>query len=91
MKSCFLEDVASLEEALSALRQLLPGQESPWLLRTSKGDPAAYFNLVTTGGDVDGPAIQADVSGRHWDQMELVLATLEKLRSLIGGRITSDE
>ena len=91
MKSYFLEGVASAEAAASALRLILPGQESPSLLRTLDGDPIAYFNVIDGEIDVVCPAVQVDVSGRHWDRIDLVLSTLEELRMRVGGRITSDE
>lgn len=120
MRSFFLEGLSSAEAARGALRQILPGQENPWvlwapavpveearkrplpfgiersMLWTPPRDALGYFNVVEAvetepyEDDIVCPAIFADLSGRHWDQSELIVATLEKLRALLGGRITDD-
>ena len=90
MKSYFLERISSLEAARAALRARLPGQEAPWLLLSSAGDPVAYFEVH---GDLDGepvPNVQANVSGRHFDQDALVINVLKDIQGSIGGRITND-
>jgi hypothetical protein len=91
MKSYFLEGVASVEGAVTALRRILPGQESPWVLRTQAGEPIAYFNVIESGAELACPAVQVDVSGRHWKRSGLVLSNIEELRSSVGGFISSDE
>ncbi len=40
--------------------------------------------------DIVLPAVFADLSGRHADKPELIIATLEEVQQLIGGRITND-
>ena len=90
MKSYFLEGISSVEATKLALRARLPGQEEPWLLLAPDGDPIAYFNVYS---DLDGEAvlnIQADVSGRHYNEDAVVLAVLEDIKSLVGGRVTDD-
>ncbi len=92
MKSYFLEGVSSAANAVTALKKILPGQEAPWVLRTQTGDVIGYFNVVDDGvDDIVAPAVQVDVSGRHWDKIDFVLSTLESLRSEVGGSITTDE
>lgn len=90
MKSYFLLEVESAAFAKEALRALLPGQEDPWLLLTSDGDPIAYFHV---GTELDGEAIvhvQADMSGRHYYADAAVLQVLKQLQSAVGGVVTDD-
>jgi len=90
MKSCFLERISSLDAARAALRGRLPGQESPWLLLSAGGDPVAYFNVQ---GDLDGAPIlniQADISGRHYNEEASVLAVLKDIQGVVGGVVTDD-
>jgi hypothetical protein len=91
VKSYFLEGVASVGGAVEALKTVLPGQVSPWVLLSSEGDAIAYFDVVAREHGVIAPAVQADVSGRHWDHVERVLATLEAVRLQVGGTIRRDE
>jgi predicted outer membrane protein len=51
MKSYFLEDIASHQDVLKALSQLLAGQQRPWLLRGLQGDVMAYFNAHPSESD----------------------------------------
>lgn len=91
MKSYFLEGIASADDAVRALRAVLPGQEAPWLLLAGPGDPIAYFNVEDAESDeLNGPAVVADVSGRHWDKTDEVVATLAALRARVGGVLCTD-
>ena len=90
MKSYFLEGISSIDAARVALRSRLPGQESPWLLRSSSGDPLAHFNV---GSDLDGAPIlniQADIRGRHYHEEAAVIAVLKDIQRLVGGVLTND-
>jgi len=93
MKTYILEPIASIEKAALILCQILPGQESPWLLLSSPGDPIAYFN-IQPGGDHDyghvEPGVWADMSGRHYLEDERVLEVLRNLQSQLGGSIACD-
>ena len=92
MKSYFLEGVSSVANATMALSEALPGQKAPWVLQTQTGEIIGYFDVVDNGvDDVVSPAVQVDVSGRHWDKIGVVLSTLESLRLQVGGKITTDE
>jgi hypothetical protein len=90
MKSHLLLGIESAAIAKEALRTLLPGQEEPWLLCSSVGDPIVYFNV---GTQLDGEAIvhvQADVSGRHYNDDAAVLQVLKQLQSSVGGFVADD-
>src|SRR5262245_42280154 len=89
-KSYSLQSVESIEGAVATLREILPGQVSPWLLLSSDGDPIAYFDVRPGDVDAAGPSVVVDVSGRHYDDDEKVLAILRKLQQSIGGNIVSD-
>ena len=95
MKSYFLEGIASVEEAKVVLRDLLPGQENPWLLRAPDGDAIAYFRVEARGEaedpEIELPAVLVDISGRHYHADDQVLTVLRALQRTIGGRITDDQ
>jgi hypothetical protein len=91
MKTHSLDRVSSAEGAKAALESLLPGQSLPWLLRAADGDVIAYFNVVDGDIGLVGPAIKADISGRHYDKDQVVLAALTALQHLVGGVIVSDQ
>ena len=90
MKSYFLEGISSLNDARAALSARLPGQQDPWLLRSPTGDPLAYFDVQSHLDDQPVLNIQANLSGRHYNQGESVKAVLDDLRATIGGRVTDD-
>ena len=87
MKSYVLKEISSLEEARTLLGTILPGHENPWLLTDNSGDPVAYFNLSQTDVDVRGPAVIADISGRHYNEDEKVVGVLRRLQGVVGGTI----
>jgi hypothetical protein len=90
VKSYFLERVASLAAAESALRTLLPGQEHPWLLLAPDGDVIAYFHVEP---ELDGESnlhVQADISGGHYNEDAPVIELLQRLRASVGGVVTND-
>lgn len=95
MKSYFLEGIASVEEAKVALREVLPGQQQPWLLRAPDGDVVAYFRVEACGEaedpELELPAVIVDISGRHYHSDDQVLTVLRILQQTIGGRITDDQ
>ena len=87
MKSLFLIDLQHPDLLRSALSRVLPGQEEPWLLPSPAGDPIAYFHIELE----EAPQVQADISGRHHDKEESVMAVLEKIGTIVGGRIQNEE
>ncbi len=93
MKSYFLGPIPSRTEAAAALTSILPGQAEPWLLKHTSGNAIAYFNLADPEEEIDTPGtsvIQADMSGRHYNEDAAVIEVLEKIRQLIGGSISDD-
>jgi hypothetical protein len=90
MRSFFLIGLESVVIAKEALRAQLPGQEEPWLLCASSGEPIAYFNVGTLLDDKQSIHIQADISGRHYTNDAVVVETLRALQASIGGVITND-
>ncbi len=91
MKSYFLEGSCSNREAIEALRRRLPGQEDPWLLRDESGDVVAYFYVFEDDQpDIRTPAIEVDISGRHYYSDSPVLEVLRSLQSQLGGDITEN-
>ena len=91
MKTYALDQIASADQANAALTAALPGQSSPWILRATDGDAIAYFDIVSGDTDLVGPAITADISGRHYNEDEAVVAVLAALQKKLGGVIKSDE
>lgn len=88
MKSYILTPIGSREAAAKALDALLTsqGEGYPWLLLADGGDPKAYFDI----DDSDSPGVLyvgADISGRHYNCDEEVLAILNQLKSVLGGEI----
>jgi hypothetical protein len=90
MKSMALSAIPNPDNILAVLDQVLPGQREPWLLLATDGDPIAYFNVLTEGTDWEAPYIQADISGRHYNEDDAVVAVLSKIASHVGGRIEHD-
>ena len=88
LKSYFLEELADEQQARDRLDAALPGQSEPWVLPAVKGDAIAYFTMLK---DDRGLAIQADVSGRHFEKDADVLAILRSLRTELGGTIRDDD
>jgi hypothetical protein len=91
MKSYFLEDIASHQDVLEALAQLLPGQQRPWLLRDLQGDVMAYFNTHPSESDPNKIEVQVDMSGRHYNEDKVVVDALRKLQVVLGGIIRDDD
>jgi hypothetical protein len=90
MRTHCLQRIVCVEAASIALRRLLPGQESTWLLVASTDDPIAYFNIHAGEHANDGmarPAVTADISGRHNGEDAAVIAVLESLQKSVGGEI----
>ena len=91
MKSYFLSPISSPDAANAALSKVLPGEKSnTWLLKDVKGDVIAYFSYVERDATTGLATIQADISGRHYDQDGEVVAVLEELRTHLGGEISND-
>jgi len=89
VKTYFLEGLPDADEARRVLSARLPQWVEPWLLNDDAGDAIAYFQL---GRDDDGTiAIQADLSGRHWDRAEKVVNLLRDLQAILGGLVTDDD
>jgi hypothetical protein len=85
MKSYLLENIASCDQAILELRRLLPGQENPWLLKSTDGDAIAYFNVDLHEGMAK---VSADMSGRHYNEDDRVKSILQQLQTRVGGTIT---
>jgi hypothetical protein len=86
LKSYFLEGPIDEQSARCALSKVLPGQADPWLLNSEAGDPIAYFNIDKNEHGIS--CIQADVSGRHFNEDDRVLSVLYKLQGQLGGTVT---
>ncbi len=91
MKSYFLEGIRNTDAAAEILTFLFPTQIDPWVMLSEEGDAMAYFNIVLTEhSELEAPAIQVDISGRHFDCDEAVLRMLGKIAKVTGGHITDD-
>ncbi len=55
----------------------------------AEGDPIAYFNITILEDD-GGLAIQADISGGHFERDAEVLSVLHSLRTELGGVVCDD-
>lgn len=96
MKSYFLVGYDPQTDARAALSTVLPGQTDPWLIMHTSGDPVAYLNIGTSDGTFEDLEhgtclISADISGRHYYADAEVIAVLDAVRQIIGGRIINDE
>jgi hypothetical protein len=87
LKSYFLEGLIDEQSARCALSKALPGQVDPWLPNSEAGDPIAYFDVEKNEDGIF--CIQADVSGRHFDQDERISSVLQELRCQLGGTVTN--
>lgn len=88
MKSYFLEGLGDVSLVRSELSKLLPDRIDPWLLNAGDQDPVAYFSVAAS---CDGSScIQADMSGRHFHQDEMVVRVLRQLQGQLGGVIRDD-
>jgi hypothetical protein len=84
VKSVLLSKIARPWEVERALDALLPGQSHPWPQLSAAGDPIAYIHVETDG------VVQADISGRHYNEDASVSSVLERLRASVGGKISVD-
>ncbi|MEI6196304.1 MAG: hypothetical protein WCS42_18450 [Verrucomicrobiota bacterium] len=87
MKSYFLAPVASRDAAILALNAVLPDQNKTWLLKDTAGDVTAYFSLVEADDTTGERTIQADVSGRHYNQDVDVVSVLQSSRHNLEDRL----
>jgi hypothetical protein len=90
MKSLALVAISKPDQVRAVLDRVLPGQREPWLLSAKDGDPIAYFHLEPDGRDWEAPYLQADVSGRHYNEDGAVAEVLGKIAAVVGGRIERD-
>jgi len=44
---------------------------------------------LTTDVDITGPAVIADISGRHYNEDAAVVAVLETIRQKVGGDVSA--
>lgn len=88
MKSYFLEGLGDVVLVRNELSNILPNWVDPWLLKTTDADPVAYFTVVANEADV--VSIQADLSGRHYDEDGAVLTILRELQKRLGGIVRDD-
>jgi hypothetical protein len=92
MKSYLLYGISGVDAAAAALDRRLPGGRDPWHLFDADGDVIAYFralpsNLEFEGPDDpngSGPLVQADVSGRHYNEDEAVISVLRDIQVVVG-------
>ena len=94
MKSYFLEGLRDKATTETKLSLLMPSQTDPWVLLATAGDTIAYFVLRSPGQEEDalGPfLVQADISGRHYNEDDAVLRTLRLVQEELGGRIRDDD
>jgi hypothetical protein len=94
LKSYFLEGLRDQHAAEALLSLLLPGQTDPWLLLAEGGDPIAYFHPGPVAGEEDalGPfLVQVDISGRHYNEDDVVLRVLRLMQAELGGQIRDDD
>jgi hypothetical protein len=98
MKSYFLIGFKSTERAQAALSDSFAGQSGEtWVLFANADDPMAYFYLGTNEhGEFeefakDANLIQADMSGRHFNEDDKIIAVLAGLQERIGGHIFNDD
>lgn len=89
MKSYSLEGLSSYDHARVALSNLLPQQVEPWLLIDEAGDAVAFLTLASD--DNGAVSIQADLSGRHYEEVENVIVLFHHLQSALGDRVTDDD
>jgi hypothetical protein len=91
VKSYFLAPIASRDDAVTALKAVLPEANQTWLLKDAAGDVMAYLYLAEPdGGTIDKRTIVADISGRHYNCDKDVISVLQKLKERLGGQITND-
>lgn len=83
MKTYVLDRVTSVEQAKAELFSVLPDG----ILYAPDGDAIAYFEVIESDIDTVGPAITADISGRHYDEDEAVIAVLKTFQRMLGGVI----
>lgn len=89
MRSYFLEGLTSYAEARAALSNRLPHWVEPWRLDEDNGNPIAFFVLeLEANGQV---TIQADLSGHHYNNAEVVVRVLRDLQGDLGGQVTDDD
>jgi hypothetical protein len=95
VKSYYLEGISSCEKAEAELERLLPGQQSPWLLKAADGDPIAYFNvaneITSVDPDIRGSFVTVNISGRHYNEDAAVIFILRQLQSALGGDVRNDD
>lgn len=98
MKSYFLVGFESPERAKAALSDAFAGQAGEtWVLFANADDPMAYFYLATNEcGEFeefakDANIIQVDISGRHFNEDDKIIAGLARLQGRLGGHIFNDD
>lgn len=98
MKSYFLVGFEDEGQAHAALADAFPGQSgSTWVKFANPDDPIAYFYLGTNEhGEFEefsktANLLQADISGRHFNADDEVVAVLAEIQAAIGGRIYDDD
>lgn len=88
MKSYFLEGLTDYDTARRALSDRLPHWVEPWLLNDEAGDTVAFLTIEQSEGGTT--AIQADLSGRHFDEAHKVIELLRSLQITLGGQVSDD-
>ena len=89
MKSYFLDGLPDRNSAREVLCDRLPNWTDPWLLHDSQGGVIAYFEIAEC--ETGEFAIQADMSGSHFDRDVDVIEVLRDLQRQLGGTITDDD
>jgi hypothetical protein len=90
VKSYILEHVSSVVAAETALRIELPGQEHPWILHSSKGEVVAYMYVETELDGENNLHVQADISGKQYNEDATIIELLQRLQKHVGGFISDD-
>jgi hypothetical protein len=90
VKSYLLAPIVSRDEAVAALKAVLPEENKTWLLKDVAGDAMAYFYLAEPDGVIEERTIVADISGRHYNCDADVISVLKKLKEQLGGEITKE-
>lgn len=90
MKSYFLEGISAIVAAETALNELLPGQQRPWLLRAVDGGVVAYIDIETHLDGLPNLHVSTDVSGRYYHEDNMVVAALSDVQSRVGGTLKGD-
>jgi hypothetical protein len=89
VKSYFLDELNDEASVWAALSRALPNWVDPWLLKDERDDIIAYFNVNRMSARQ--LSVQADLSGRHYNEDGAVIRLLKSLQDQLGGVVTDDD